>query len=92
MPRRKNGKLPFDDLMPLSQVARRLGLGTRTVQKDWTSIKQKMGWTDIPEQMLRKMAPIIRQAAEPRKLVGCGSVECRQDWIDLYGDYFDLTA
>ena len=76
--------------MSLAEVARRLHLTKRIVNRDWKSIKQKLGWVDIPEQFLDQVAENIQFRLEPPVLIGCGSVECRKDWIEAYGDFYDI--
>jgi hypothetical protein len=77
-------------LASFEEIGARLGVSEDTVQRDWKRAILKMGWDGIPLGVMRQTVEIVTAAAEPAPVIGCGSVECRRDWIELYGDYFSL--
>lgn len=75
--------LPHAGVMPLSSIARELGVSERTVAEDYTSaidkLKRERGAFEV-------MLAWIQACAEARQpLIRCASVECRAEWIQKFG-------
>lgn len=78
-------------LMPIAEVARRTGIPERQVMRAWKDGLRKLGIVEgLPLGYVRIVVDAVRERNEPRALIGCGSVECRRDWIERNGDWFEL--
>lgn len=86
------GNKHVERLMPIAEVAKRIGIPERKVSEAWKSGLQKLGLDGIPTTLLKPIISYWLESKEAKSLIGCGSVECDRHWIDLNGNYFDLES
>jgi hypothetical protein len=67
-------------VMPLKDIASRLGVSPRTVWSDYQSALEKLRNTP------GAFAGMLAMLAPRPELLRAGSIECRRDWIELHGE------
>lgn len=85
--------LPHKGMTPLRVIARKLGISERTVSTDYNSalakLKAQPGAFSLLLAWVHACADVDAMAGKQAvdrvaPYIGCGSVECRRDWIALY--------
>lgn len=69
-----------DGMMPLSEVAKRLGISARTAQADWTSAVSKL--KRVPNAFELLLDYVHASAASDREVMRATSAECRPDFVN----------